>query len=377
MKVLHIGKFYPPFHGGMENFLQDLVQAQVAAGLDVRVLVHNHKSHKTLIGLDGRVEIVAAGTLGSVFFTPVSPAFRSVLKRQLAEFRPDIIHIHMPNPSAFWVMTLASAKQIPWLLHWHADVVSSDLDWRVKAAYRFYRPLEQALLKRSSKVIATSPPYLDSSSPLAKWRDKCEVIPLGMGDRRLASSNQLQAHDWDAAGLRVLAIGRLTYYKGFEHLVRAAASLDSVQINLVGSGEKQRELQQLIAAHGLADKVKLLGKQPDGIISRLLQSCDCLCLPSIERTEAFGMVLLEAASFARPAVVSDVPGSGMGWVVREGETGFKVPPADVPALAAALQRMKDATDMRIEMGLKARQRFDEMFRIEQIERQVYDLYGRM
>lgn len=377
MKTLHIGKFYPPFHGGMENFLHDLVHAQVAAGLDVRVLVHHHQSHKTLIDQDGKVDIVRVGTLGSLFFTPISPAFRSALNSQLIKFQPDIMHLHMPNPSAFWVMTLASARKIPWVLHWHADVVSSDLEWRVKAAYQFYRPMEQALLKRASKVIVTSPSYLGSSEPLIKWRDKCEVIPLGMGDHRLASSDLAVADDWDEGRLRVLAIGRLTYYKGFEYLIRAAAELDSVQVNLVGSGEKQRELQQLIESLGLENRVTLLGKQPDGMLSGLLQSCDCLCLPSIERTEAFGMVLLEAAQFAKPAVVSNVPGSGMGWVVRDGETGLRVQPADVPALTDALRCMTDDKDMRKQMGRRARQRFDEMFKIEQVEQQVADLYGKI
>lgn len=375
MKILHIGKFYPPFHGGMENFLHDLVQAQVVAGLDVRVLVHNHKNHETIAERDDGVSVIRVGTLGNLFFTPISPAFRSVLKRQLAEYRPDIVHLHMPNPSAFWVMTLASAKKIPWVLHWHADVVSSDLDWRVKAAYQVYRPLEQALLKRASKVIVTSPCYLETSAPLTKWRDKCEVIPLGMGDHRLEPSGKAGANDWLKAGLRVLAIGRLTYYKGFEYLIRAAAQLESVQINLVGGGEKRRELQQLIESLGLENRVTLLGKQPDGILSGLLQSCDCLCLPSVERTEAFGMVLLEAAQFAKPAVVSDVPGSGMGWVVRDEETGLKVPPADVPALADALRRMGDDKDACGEMGLRARRRFDEMFKIEQVEQRIAYLYG--
>ncbi len=117
-----------------------------------------------------------------------------------------------------------------------------------------------------------------------------------------------------------------------------------------------------------------MGKQSDSAVSRLLQSCDCLCLPSIERTEAFGMVLLEAAQFAKPVVVSDVPGSGMGWVVKDGETGLKVRPADVAALADALRRMADDKDRREEMGRCARQRFDKIFKIEQVESQIAEVY---
>ncbi|WP_456381018.1 glycosyltransferase [Thiolapillus sp.] len=373
MKILHIGKYYPPFHGGMEIFLRELVRAQAESGLDVRVLAHNHLSHTTTTGTDNGIEIVRVGCFGTLFFTPMSPAFRYRVEQQISLFRPDIIHLHMPNPSAFWVMTLAAAKSIPWVIHWHADVVSSALDWRVKLAYRVYRPMEQSLLKRSRAIIVTSPPYLESSQPLIAWRDKCRIIPLGMKDQPEAPLCT-EENTWNKNVLRVLAIGRLTYYKGFNYLIRAAGQVDAVQVNLVGDGEKYGELQHLIRSKGLKTKVKLLGKQSGTMLSHLLQSCHCLCLPSIERTEAFGMVLLEAARESKTAVVSDVTGSGMSWVVENGKTGMTVPAGNAAELAAALRYLAMHKAECTEMGRRARKRFDTMFRIEKVEKQVFELY---
>ncbi len=357
----------------METFLHELARAQVESGLDVRVLVHNHQGRTTTTDQGDDKEIIRVGSFGTLFFTPVSPAFRSRLKQQISQFQPDIVHLHMPNPSAFWVMTVAAAHGIPWVVHWHADVVSSALNWRVKLAYRFYRPMEQSLLKCARRIIVTSPPYLKSSQPLAPWQDKCRVIPLGMKDQpNIPSSGE--KNTWNADALRVLAIGRLTYYKGFEYLIRAAGKVDAIQVNLVGDGEKYEELQRLIRSKGLEQKIKLLGKQSGDALSHLLQGCHCLCLPSIERTEAFGMVLLEAARAGKPAVVTDVPGSGMSWVVEEGKTGITVPTGNVEKLAAALQYLATHEAECAEMGKRARKRFDTMFRIETVEKQIFELY---
>ncbi|WP_457666880.1 glycosyltransferase, partial [Thiolapillus sp.] len=373
MKVLHVGKYYPPFHGGMETFLQALAQEQSRAGHDIQVLVHNHCNRSTVTNHDQGIRITRVGSLGRVFFTPISPAFRSELKKSISGFLPDIIHLHLPNPSAFWVMTLAAASHIPWLVHWHSDVVSSELDWRVKLAYRFYRPMEQALLKRSRRVVVTSPPYLESSEPLSPWKEKCRVIPLGMAHQKVFPASRTST-PWNLDALKVLAVGRLTYYKGFDYLIRALVPLENIQLVIVGNGERQGDLQCLVEENKLSEKVKLVGKQTDEQLFHWLETCDCLCLPSIERTEAFGMVLLEAAQAGKPAVVTSVEGSGMSWVVKNGTTGLVVPPADAAALAAALEHLDQHKTECKEMGIRAAKRFATMFRIEAIEKQVSDLY---
>ena len=105
-----------------------------------------------------------------------------------------------------------------------------------------------------------------------------------------------------------------------------------------------------------------------------MTDCDCLCLPSIERTEAFGMVLLEAMYFGKANVISDVVGSGMGWIVDNDVTGIKVEPANADSLAKALERL--ATD-RVEtarMGRNGREKFDRQFEINHAVEGLLKIY---
>lgn len=72
----------------------------------------------------------------------MSPQFPSWLKRVIRRERPIILHFHLPNTSAFWALAVPEARRLPWVVHWHADVVASDRDQRLKLAYPVYRPLE-------------------------------------------------------------------------------------------------------------------------------------------------------------------------------------------------------------------------------------------
>ncbi|MCC9002203.1 MAG: glycosyltransferase, partial [Candidatus Competibacter sp.] len=144
MRVLHVGKYYPPFAGGMEHFLADLLPALQAQGVTSAALVHHERP-----GRRGQwpasvdpLPIYRAPCFGRLLYAPLSPAFPFWLNRILCEFRPDLLHLHLPNTSAFWVMASTAARRLPWVVHWHADVVASLIDRRLALAYRLYRPLE-------------------------------------------------------------------------------------------------------------------------------------------------------------------------------------------------------------------------------------------
>jgi glycosyltransferase involved in cell wall biosynthesis len=182
MKILHIGKYYPPFSGGMENFLYDMIRVQVASGLTVAALVHHHDP---AVRCMVREQICGAviwrvPCSGTLVHAPVSPGFPGAVKRMIREFEPDVIHAHLPDTSAFWLLRDKQACRIPLVVHWHADVVSSRIDLRLTLAYPFYRVFEKKLLDQARAVIATSRPYLAASRPLSQVRRKTHVIPLGL-----------------------------------------------------------------------------------------------------------------------------------------------------------------------------------------------------
>ncbi|MFH0729732.1 MAG: glycosyltransferase [Pseudomonadota bacterium] len=382
-RVLHIGKYFPPVAGGIESFLSDLLQGLEREGVHTAALVHDDGRFKKSPGeVHGVGSIYRAPSHGNLLYAPVSPGFPVVLASVLRTFNPDLLHLHLPNTSAFWVLISRHARRIPWVIHWHADVVPSKIDTRMALAYKLYQPFERALLRRARSVIVTSRPYLETSLPLRAYRSKTHVIPLGLNAGRYGRVDP-QALDW--AGrlwgpkrqLRVLTIGRLTYYKGHEILLEAAHRTSGIKVVIVGEGDRRRKLEETIVRLDLGNKVQLTGFLAESKLNALLASCDCFCLPSMERTEAFGMVLLEAMCFGKPVIASHVSGSGVSWVVRHGKTGFLIPSGDVASLSAALTVMANSSHLRAEMGDAAESRFKLNFRIEGVARRISRLYRKL
>jgi len=166
VRILHLGKYFAPVPGGMEVFLTALTEAQVAAGAEVAALVHARD--RSGEGVYAGVRLWRVPTFGSLLYTPLGPTYPLWLGKVLDRFKPDVLHMHLPNPSVFWALFLPAARRLPWVVHWHSDVmVPTQLDWRLSLAYRFYRPFEQAVLSRARRIVATSPPI---SNPVRRWR---------------------------------------------------------------------------------------------------------------------------------------------------------------------------------------------------------------
>jgi rhamnosyl/mannosyltransferase len=355
------------------------------------VLVHRsqislHSSEELLSANSAALRVVRAATWCRLLFTPISPTFPWLLRRLIKQDQPDILHLHLPNPSAFWALALPSARRLPWVIHWQSDVLTDKSHWLLRLAYRIYSPLESALLNKAAKVVLSSPPYLATSRPLAKIPDKCVVIPLGINDRfgdpthndsAVAPASKDKTSAATAGDLNVLAIGRMTHYKGFDNLLRAIAQTEGITLDLVGHGELTRSLERLADSLNLSARVRFHGLLDDNAKDQLLSRCDCLCLPSTDRTESFGMVLLEAMSAAKACVVSDVEGSGMLWLVEDGKTGMVVPTYDINGLTDALCRLRDDPDFAIRLGQNGRQKFLTALTIEASAEAIRELYHRL
>ena len=387
-KVLHVGKYFPPHVGGMETYLHGLLRALATLDITPSALVHQSKTSLTSVeesfSANGRaLRIVRAATWCRFLFTPISPGFPWVLHQLIKRDQPDVLHLHLPNPSALWALVLPSARRLPWIAHWQSDVLTKESHWLLKIAYRLYSPLESALLRKVDKVIVSSPPYLVTSQPLTKVAKKCVVIPLGIDDRfgdqphndsAVVRANEDKSSAATARNLKVVAIGRMTHYKGFDILLRAIAQTEGITLELVGHGELMRSLKRLTELLNLSKRVRFHGLLDDSAKDELLSRCDCLCLPSTDRTESFGIVLLEAMSAAKACVVSDVEGSGMSWLVEDNMTGLVTPANDIDSLAQALCRLRDEPNLAIRLGLKGRQKFLTALTIEASAKAIRDIY---
>jgi glycosyltransferase involved in cell wall biosynthesis len=373
MRILHLGKYFPPAKGGMERFLADLVAAQRRAGDEPAVLVHAHAPRSTE---PDPPWLLRCPVWVRLIFAPLSPLYPFWLARAIRTYRPDVLHIHMPNVSPFWALLLPAARRLPWIVHWHSDVEPSKFKRSLRLAYPHYRIFERAVLERAEAVVVTSPQYLEASKPLVPWRYKCHVVPLGVAPERLPEIAPGEGDAaWQPAGMRVLAVGRLTYYKAFETLVRAVAASDALQLVLVGEGEERGSIEAAIAGSGAAERIRLAGELDDAALCRMLASCDVLCLPSCERTEAFGLVLVEAMRYGKPLVVSDLPGSGMAYVARQGQNAIAVRVGDAPAWTAALEGLAQHPAQRQLLGRLGRERFVREFDVAQVAARLHWLYA--
>jgi len=403
LKILHIGKYFSPFNGGLENYMRDAMVALARRGIASIALVHRHSLSfrtidETFAASEHKFHVIRTGLWARLLYTPISPSFPWHLRRIIKISRPDILHLHMPNPSVFWALALPSARHIPWVVHWHSDVITLAQGRWMRLIYKIYRPFEQAVLKRARAIVVTSLPYRDSSQPLEKWLPKCHVVPLGVDTKRYdqaahgmhtpvggASSRRISKLSPNGRNrredappttplLQVLAIGRLTYYKGFRYLIEAAAQAPHIHINLVGVGEQSEQLKSLATSLQLQDRVTFHGSLSDTELVQQMEHCDCLCLPSIERTEAFGMVLLEAMFFGKATIICDVEGSGMGWVVDDDITGLKVKAEDSDDLAKALNRLAQNREELLHMGQQGKKKFDQHFEINHAVEGLVDIY---
>ncbi|ALG68352.1 glycosyltransferase [Beggiatoa leptomitoformis] len=384
-RILHIGKYFPPFHGGIENFLADLMPAQAQLGDTVAALVHDHQALFTRFFAPVTAEktqhhqcLYRVPCYGRLLYAPISPQFPLWLDKVINIYQPDILHFHLPNTSVFWALCSKRACQLPWVVHWHSDVISN-FHPLLSTAYRFYRPLEQRFLRHAQAIIVTSPPYLSASPALSAWQKKCHVIPLGIAPYRLPLANDealaLANQHWQIGKTRLLSVGRLTYYKGYEILIRAMQSLPQAQLCIVGEGELKPRLAALITALNLHERVKLLGRCDANQLAGLFSSCDIYCLSSLERTEAFGMVLLEAMYYRKPIVASRIQGAGVVWVVEEGETGLLVEPNHPMALANGLQELINNKSYCQQFAEKGYQRFQDLFTIEAVAKKIQSVYS--
>ncbi len=361
LRVLHVGKFYPPHMGGIETHLQALCGALLSHA-DVRVLVSSD-DRRTIEETVDAVPVARLATLLTAFSTSISPAMVS----RIRDSQADLVHIHLPNPAAV-LAYLASGHRGRLIVTYHSDTVKQ------KFLGRMFEPFLNAALRKSAAIIATSPNYLATSPVLQAFRDRCHIIPYGI--------DTAQFENCDAEAVRgvrerfgerlVVSVGRLVYYKGFEVLIRAMASVHG-KLVIVGDGPLRGELQSLAAGLGVTDKVVFAGEINNAGLTLYYHAADLFALASVARSEAFGIVQIEAMAAGLPVVNTGLD-SGVPFVSLDGQTGLTVPPGDAPALAAAINRLLDDHTLRQTLGHAGLRRAKQEFSLDTMLRRTLQLY---
>jgi glycosyltransferase involved in cell wall biosynthesis len=362
LRVLQVGKFYPPHMGGMETHLQVLCR-ELQPHHDVEVLVASDTSHDEFDNDQG-VKITRAGTL----FKAAATSFCKGMIRRIFWAKADLIHLHMPNPSAT-LAYLASQHPAPMVVTYHSDIIKQ------KTLGAMFEPVLHKALSKASAIIATSPQYLATSPILQAHKDRCRVLPYGIPVESFSSVDEAKVAEIRRQfGQRtIITVGRLIYYKGFDVLIRAMKEVDG-KLLIVGDGPLRGELEALANSLGIAERIVFLGEIQNEDVVPYYHASDIFALASIARSEAFGIVQLEAMACGVPVVNTDLD-SGVPFVSLGGRTGLTVPHGDAGAMAAALNSLLDDAGVRARFGQAGRARVNSEFTREVMTRRMLDLYA--
>lgn len=360
-RVLHVYQDLYPKRGGIEDHILTLARAP-----------SNKYEHIVLTAAAGpitrretihSVPVIRAATYGRCY-TPLSPSMPRWIKR----LSPDLLHLHHPCPMAYAACLLARPPGRIVVAH-HNDIV------RPKSLLRLYLPFQNGLLRRADAILAGTWEYVDGSPHLRPFRAKCRIVPYGIPLERFTPNAQI---DSEAAAIRsaypgpiVLFVGRLCYYKGLEVAVAAMKDAKATLL-IVGRGPLERDIRRRVRDLDLERKVILVGPVDDGALVAHYRASDVTILPSTYRSEAFGLVMLQAQACSRPVICSDLP--GLSTVNVNHRTGLLVPPGDASALAGAINELLHAPDLCSRMGKAGRRQVEQKYTAAGMVRRMEEVY---
>ena len=370
MKILHIYRtYFPDPPGGLQEAIRQICLSTKALGVESKVFTLSPDPIPSILSRP-EAEVVRAKSL----WAPAScdlGGLDTLRKYNELSSWADVIHFHFPWPFAD-VLNLLIKTNKPKVMTYHSDIV------RQKFLNKAYSPLMRYTMRSMDAVVATSPAYLETS-PVLKFdvlADSLRMIPLGITDHSMhVPSNDISEAflaKWGLVGEPfALALGVLRYYKGLHNLLSGAKAVRS-KIVIAGSGPQQDKLKTQASELGLKNLV-FVGQVTEEDKAVLLRSCYTLVLPSHLRSEAFGMVLVEASMYSKPMVCCEI-GSGTSYVNEDLVTGFVVPPDSPKSLSDALNKLIDDENLAKKMGQAARIRYEQNFSGEALGKSYSNLY---
>ncbi|HIZ34080.1 MAG TPA: glycosyltransferase [Candidatus Bacteroides merdigallinarum] len=366
MRILQLGKFYPIL-GGIEKVMFDIVEG-VSKFADIKsdmLCAFDGKTNRIICIYNSK--IFCTSTWFKFYATMISPTMIVKLRRICRNY--DIIHIHHPDPMAALALRLSGYKGKV-ILHWHSDILKQ------KKLLKFYEPLQSWLINRADVIVGTSPKYLQCSPFLQKASLHKICIPIGI-DPIICNKEAVDSlKDKYPNKKLIFSLGRLVEYKGYKYLIEAAKYLSDQYVILIGgSGPLKEELESVIQQNGLNNKVRLLGRIPDAELSVYYGACDVYVLSSIWKTEAFGIVQIEAMSCGKPVVATKIDGSGVDWVNEDGVSGINVPTEDAKSIADAIIYLTSDENRYRQFSQGALKRYENLFRKELMIKRCLTLYN--
>jgi glycosyltransferase involved in cell wall biosynthesis len=372
MKVVQTNKAYYPKVGGIETTITNLSEGLVNSfNVNVEVLTCNDKrSYKSVRRNINGVFVNYLPTFGFFASLPISPVYFN----SLSKLNGDILHVHEPFPWAdlSYLFSSKIRKNFSHLVvSWHSDIV------RQKWALSLYRPYIHRFLNMADKILVSNSNLIENSEYLPDYKSKCEVVPLGAKlDWVNNSSNRLDRVKKNKSYYNsplVLFVGRLVYYKGIQYLIDAINQVANVSLIIIGTGPLKKELMNQIQTLNLKNRVHILPEVDEETLYSFYEACDIFVLPSVEKSETYGIVQIEAMACGKPVICTEL-NTGTTFINQHKITGLVVQPRDSKSLAAAIKDLAYNDSLRKELGEKARLRAHTEFTAEKMVERTFNLY---
>ncbi len=342
MKIAEVTSTFPPYKGGIGNVAYYNSWSLAALGHEVTVFTPLYKKFSQTEELPFKVMRLYP------WFKYGNAGILPQLWWHLPKY--DVIHLHYPFfGGAETIYFLDKFKDLKLVVTYHMDVVGTGLlakffGWHTQHVL-------PKILDRADKIIVTSYDYARQSSLKERLQvepEKFVEIPCGVNHllfkRRLPDKELMQRYDlYDKKViLFVGALDKAHYFKGVNILIQAMSKLSNnndIRLVIAGGGDLKESYQSLVNSLGLSKKVIFAGFVSDSDLPRFYNLADIFVLPSIDRSEAFGIVLLEAMATNVPVIASDLP--GVRSVVDKKQNGLLVKPGNVDNLVLMLKYLLD------------------------------------
>lgn len=365
MKILQINKLYYPWIGGIEKIVQQIAEGLIdKSNVKTEVLCCQSKG-KTIIEEVNGVKVYRAASFEMVWGMPLSMVFFELFKK-LSQ-NADIIDLHHPFLLGDLGIFIFKPKA-RLIVHYHSDIV------RQQFFSFLFKPLVLSTLKKADKIIVSNQNILKNSPCLGNFQKKCEVIPYGIDIEKFQKEvdQKESGKIKEKYGKFVLFVGRLNYYKGLEYLI---AAMEKIKANLViiGEGSFRKRAEKKARKLKIEDRIFFLSGLKDQDLIKFYKTSSLLVLPSIFKSEAFGIVLIEAMACAKPVISTEL-GTGTSFVNKDGITGFVVLPKNSESLAVAMRKILDDDEKREEFGRNAFDRAKNEFSLEKMLKKTFSVY---
>lgn len=368
MKILHVYRtYYPDPPGGLQEAIRQIAVSTRAFNVESRVFTLSPNPMPAEIQRD-EARVIRRRSLAAPASCDIGGISSFLCFAEAAKWA-DVIHYHFPWPFADLLHQVVHPK-VPAIMTYHSDIV------RQRWLAQLYNPLMRQTLKSMVTIVATSPAYAQTSPVLSApdIAPKVRVIPLGIDAstyQKWEDASILGRLNLSNSELFFLFIGVLRYYKGVHYLIEAALHIKA-KVVVAGSGPELAKLKVQAQQLG-ASNIIFAGQINDEEKVFLLRHCRALVLPSHLRSEAYGMVLVEASMFGKPMISCEI-GTGTSFVNADGVTGIVIPPENSQALAKAMELLLENDALVSQFGDSARIRYQEMFSGEKLAHAYCELY---